>query len=138
MAETYQIDANGIPIKPGYRKPFNSETGREAGLKGARATALAWDNLKRENQIAHEVLRQVQSLLKSPKRGSRVVLQKSGRGKTVVKNPSDSTVNPSPTVRPISRPPSSAVSPAAPVSPTVKPAPATAKPAPAQYDDCLF
>jgi hypothetical protein len=29
----YQIDPNGIPIKPGYRKPFTSETARQSRAK---------------------------------------------------------------------------------------------------------
>jgi hypothetical protein len=32
-------DANGIPILPGYREPFNSETGR---LNGAKGNAIRW------------------------------------------------------------------------------------------------
>lgn len=130
----YQIDPNGIPIKPGYRKPFNSETGREAAIKCARARA----KLVEDANIARAALRQIHAMLNKPKRGSKPHL--AGKLKQVSR---DSQVSPkpgqiSPTVRPISRASSSAVSPTAPVSPTVKPAPAPAKPEPAQDDDCLF
>ena len=102
----YQIDPNGIPIKPGYRPPFNSESAKIAQARSAsvRAQRMLAEKIERESRVAIDVLRQVRSLFESRKRGSRVVLQKSGRRKTVVKNPPDSTVNPSPTVRPVSRP----------------------------------
>lgn len=39
VLEPPKIDANGLPILPGYRKPFTSETARIASAKGKEARA---------------------------------------------------------------------------------------------------
>ena len=120
-AQTVQFprDANGIEIRPGYRPPFNSETGREAAIKCARARA----RLVEDANIARAALRQIHAMLNKPKRGPRVVLQKSGHGKNVVQNSPVSPSQISPTVRPSSRP---------------KPAPDPVIPPPVDDYDGLF
>src|SRR5690348_9128399 len=123
-AQTVQFprDANGIEIRPGYRPPFNSETGRAAAIKCARDRA----RLVEDANIARAALRQIHAMLNKRKRGSRVVLQKSDHGKNVDEKP---------TVQPSSRP-----------APTVKPAPPISpcsirqneNPPPVEDDDGLF
>ena len=42
----YPLDLNGVPIKPGYRKPFTSETARQAGLTTAQRNREARQRLQ--------------------------------------------------------------------------------------------
>lgn len=65
-------DANGIPIRQGYRPPFTRETALAAARESARVRRL----LKAERDIAREAIREIKALLKRPKRGSKPSLQK--------------------------------------------------------------
>ena len=69
----YHIDPNGIPIKPGYRKPFNSETGRVAQLRSAsvRSENTLAIKIQRDSRVVIEVLKQVRDLLERRKRGQK-------------------------------------------------------------------
>ena len=61
--QKYPLDPNGVPIKLGYRPPFNSESAKIAAQKSASVRRL----LKHEHEIARQTLREIHRLLQRRK-----------------------------------------------------------------------
>lgn len=140
LTHKFPVDANGIEIRPGYRPPFNSETGRQAAIKCARERARLVEDAK----IARAALRQIHAML--TKRKSLKKPRLAGNHGVVTRD-SKPTSN-SPTISPraakksasavkpegVNSVPTPQAEPRAPLKPAAQAAPETETP----VDDCPF